>query len=296
MDAKEQILQRLLVFPTANEKSVFNTALHDGPLCIRIAGAEGLWAIGNSSGLDAIIKETDESLENWGMKSEERVYDKQVSFLRRCNTANSRETIYKCLGAQNPYLRKEAIDSIPSLRMEKAVRALPELFYDPFILGGSYTEYSGNVARTVPPRRVCDDAAETFTKVVPDAPKFDGTTAETQEQSIKKLKQWWQENGSKLKWDEKHGVLVLPKKLKSDSVAAIRSALPKRWTILKVEENAYPPLRRDGKGKAIYFYSPQQKVGVMQDKASVVYLMPAEYEGGRTRRTAKHRSSQRPLS
>ena len=68
--------------------------------------------------------------------------------------------------------------------------------------------------------------------------------------------------------------------LKSDPVAAIRSALPNGWAILKVEENAYPPLRPKGKGKAIYFYSPQQKVGVMQDKASVVYIMPADYDDG----------------
>ncbi len=68
--------------------------------------------------------------------------------------------------------------------------------------------------------------------------------------------------------------------LKSDPVAAIRSLLPKGWAILKVEENAYPPLRPKGKGKAIYFYSPQQKVGVMQDKASVVFIMPADYDDG----------------
>ena len=68
--------------------------------------------------------------------------------------------------------------------------------------------------------------------------------------------------------------------LKSDPVAAIRSALPKGWAILKVEENAFPPLRRKGAGKAIYLYSPQQRIGVMQDKASVVYIMPADYDGG----------------
>ena len=107
---------------------------------------------------------------------------------------------------------QERTDSVPSLRMEKAVRALPELFDDPFVLYCSYTESSGNVARLVPTEHICDGAAETFTEVVPDAPHFDGTTAETQQQSIEKLKQWWKENGSKLKWDEKRGMLVLPKK------------------------------------------------------------------------------------
>ena len=81
-----------------------------------------------------------------------------------------------------------------------------------------------------------------------------------------------------------------PKTLKNDPVAAIRSSLPKGWAILKVEENAYPSLRREGKGKAIYLYSPQQSIGPMQDKASVVYIMPADYDGGED---TSHGQSQR---
>jgi hypothetical protein len=55
-------------------------------------------------------------------------------------------------------------------------------------------------------------AANTFAEVVPDSPRFVGSTAETQQSSIDKIKQWWKENGSKLKWDEKRGVLALPKR------------------------------------------------------------------------------------
>ena len=193
---KEAILRWLLESPTANEKAVFASALDDGPFCIRIKAAEGLRAIGDPSGVESIVKETEESLQDWGMKQKAADYEEQVSFLLRCNTPSSREAIYKCLRGQNSYLRQEALRSIPSLRMEKAVRALPELFDDPFAqllaLGGV--------------------TAEAFTKVVPDAPRFDGTTAETQQASIDKMKQWWKENGSKLKWDEKRGVLALPKK------------------------------------------------------------------------------------
>jgi hypothetical protein len=278
---KKHILYFLSKSPSATEKPVFLSALHDAPLAVRIDGAQGLWAIGDSSGLDAMVKETEERLvkdrrSHW-LDSE---YTDLVSFLVRCNTPQSREAIYKCLSGKNPYLLEKATDSVPSLHMEKAVRALPELFYDPFIVGDSYTEYIGNVARKVPPRRVCDNAAEIFTKVVPDAPKFDGTTAETQQRSIEKLKQWWKENKEKVKWDEKQGLLLLPKKLKSDPVAAIQSALPKGWAILKVEEDTYPPLRPKGKGKAIFLYSPQQTLGPMQDQSSVVYIMPADYTDG----------------
>jgi hypothetical protein len=94
----------------------------------------------------------------------------------------------------------------------RAVRALPELFDDPFMLSGSYTQYVGNVARTVPPRRVCDEAAETFSKMVPDAPRFEGFSAEEKQTSIDKMTRWWKENGAKLKWEEKRCLLVRPTK------------------------------------------------------------------------------------
>ena len=37
-------------------------------------------------------------------------------------------------------------------------------------------------------------------------------TAAEQQRSIDKMKEWWKENGSKLKWDEKRGMLVQPAK------------------------------------------------------------------------------------
>jgi hypothetical protein len=55
-------------------------------------------------------------------------------------------------------------------------------------------------------------AAETFAKVVPDAPRFVGSTAEEQQKSIERLKEWWKQNGATLKWDEKPGMLVRPAK------------------------------------------------------------------------------------
>ncbi len=210
---KVQILQRLLKTPTTNEKSVFASALHDAPLWVRIDGAEGLQAIGDRSGLEAMVKETeDRLLKDFGSNRLDSEYCNITSFLVRCDSPSSREAVYKCLSGRNPYLRQEAIRAVPSLRMEKAVRALPDLFDDPFVLGGSYRSYDGSTERIVPPRRVCDEAAETFNKVVPDAPPFDGLTTETQQQTIDKLKHWWKENSAKLKWDEQRGVLSLPKK------------------------------------------------------------------------------------
>jgi hypothetical protein len=210
-NAKVQILQWLLKAPTKDEKAVFASAVHDAPLWVRIDGAEGLWAIDDPSGLEAMVKETEERLlKDSGSEWLTCEYDNLMGFLVRCNAARSREAVYNCLSGRNPYLRERGIYAVPKLRMEKAVRALPGLFDDPFILGGSYTQYVGDEARTVPARRVCDEAAKTFTEVVPDAPRYKGDTAEEQQASIDKLKQWWKENGEKVKWDEKRGVLVRP--------------------------------------------------------------------------------------
>jgi len=227
---KLDILQRLLKAPTANVKSVFASALHDGSLWVRIDGAEGLWAIGDPSGLEAMVKETEERLlkdagsplfkgtaegllSDTGESLLDSEYSNLMSFLCRCNTGSSREAVYKCLGGRNPYLRAMAIRSVPSLRMEKAARALPTLFDDPFVLRGPhYISYDGKTETRVSSQRVCDKAAETFTKVVPDAPRFVGSTVEEQQSSTDKMKQWYKENGAKLKWDEKRGVLVMPKK------------------------------------------------------------------------------------
>ncbi len=69
--------------------------------------------------------------------------------------------------------------------------------------------------------------------------------------------------------------------LKNDPVAAIRSALPMGWAILKVDEDACPALRPNGKGKAVYLHSPQQHlVGGKVRTTSVVYIMPADYDDG----------------
>ena len=204
-DMKISILQWLSEAPANNEKSVFASAVQDSPLMVRIEGAEGLWAIGDPSGLEAIVKETeDRLLKDRGSTYHDPEYSSLIYFLVRCNTPRSREAVCKCLRGRNPSLQEEAIRSIPSLRMEKAVRTLPELFDDQFILGYSFLTVSS------PPRRVCDEAAETFTKVVPDAPRFDDSTTKEQQSSIDKIKRWWKENGSNLKWDEKRGILVRP--------------------------------------------------------------------------------------
>jgi hypothetical protein len=225
-DVKCQILQRLLKSPTNAEKGVFSNAVQDVSLWVQIDGAKGLWAIGDYSGLEALVKETEERLlKDTGSRSAEREceYDNLMSFLGRCNTPRSREAVYKCLRGQNPYLRHKAVRATTALRIEKAIRALPELFDDPFIVAPAYRPgHYGTISDSKPPvvehdittpaLRICDEAAETFTKLVPDAPHFDGSTAESQQQSIDKLKQWLKENGPKLKWNEKRGVLSLPKK------------------------------------------------------------------------------------
>ncbi len=206
---KVQILQWLLKAPSKDQAPVFAKAVQDAPLWVRIDGAEGLWAVGDPSGLDIMVKETEgRLLKDFGSRELDSEYQNLVSFLVRCNTPRSRETVYKCLAGRNPYLRKEAIRAVPSLHLEKAVRALPGLFDDPFVLGGSYTETQGNVTRIVPPRRMCHEAAAVFAQVVPEAPRFAGSTSPEQQASIDQIKQWWKDNGPRLKWDDKRGVLV----------------------------------------------------------------------------------------
>ena len=66
-------------------------------------------------------------------------------------------------------------------------------------------------------------------------------------------------------------------------MAAIKSALPKGWAILKVEEDTYPPYWPKGKGKAVYLHLPQQQLGGGNVRtASMVYIMPADYDDGGT--------------
>jgi hypothetical protein len=62
--------------------------------------------------------------------------------------------------------------------------------------------------------------------------------------------------------------------LKRDPVAAIRSALPQGWAILKVEENAFPADLPNGKGKAILLGRGGEETD------AIVYIMPADYQDG----------------
>jgi len=62
--------------------------------------------------------------------------------------------------------------------------------------------------------------------------------------------------------------------LKSDPVAAIRSALPQGWTV-KVEDDTYPPHRAAGKGKAILL-----RPSYRESAEVIVYLMPSDYQDG----------------
>jgi hypothetical protein len=64
----------------------------------------------------------------------------------------------------------------------------------------------------------------------------------------------------------------------NDPVAAIRAVLPKGWIISRVKENASLPNLPKANGKAIFMSLPQQQLGPMQSKESIVYIMPADYQ------------------
>ncbi len=64
--------------------------------------------------------------------------------------------------------------------------------------------------------------------------------------------------------------------IKSKPIAAIRSALPEGWTILKVEENSYPSDSPKGEGKAIFLVSTHSEAVDV-----IVFIMPADYQDGR---------------
>ena len=70
-----------------------------------------------------------------------------------------------------------------------------------------------------------------------------------------------------------------PAKLVPDPVAAVRKALPKTWTILKVEEHTYPTYRPKGDGKAIYL-GIAGKVYTKAQYSAVLYIMPPDYVDG----------------
>lgn len=63
--------------------------------------------------------------------------------------------------------------------------------------------------------------------------------------------------------------------LVNDPPAAIQSVLPAHWSILKVEDNAYPPNRPKGNGKAIV-------LGCHSTVDVVLYIMPGDYRDGGT--------------
>lgn len=78
--------------------------------------------------------------------------------------------------------------------------------------------------------------------------------------------------------------------LKSDPVAAIRSALPEGWTI-KVEDDTYPPHRAAGKGKAILL-----RPSYRQSAEVIVYLMPSDYQDGEKVSTEVKKPTSHPAS
>jgi len=209
---KAAILQTLLRQPSESERHLFADAVKDAPLGLRIQGARGLWKLNDPSGLNALVEETEQRLlKDSGTRDLDIEYSNLTGFLLSCNTPRCRQLIFQCLRGRNPYLRSKAIRLVPKLCCENAVRALPELFDDPFVLSGSYMQYVGNVASRVPPRQVCDEAAKTFTELVPDAPRFGGTTDEEQRQSIQEITKWWKANRSNLTWDAERCMLVLQK-------------------------------------------------------------------------------------
>jgi hypothetical protein len=67
--------------------------------------------------------------------------------------------------------------------------------------------------------------------------------------------------------------------LAPDPVAAVRKALPKTWTILKIEDHIYPTYRPKGDGKAIFLGITDKKYSKAQYSA-VLYIMPSDYADG----------------
>lgn len=181
---KSSILRAINACPTASQRPLLLRALGDAPLEIRIEAARGLWELGDDTGLRQMIKETEQHhIPSWDTYG-------QLCFLLACDTAESREAVYKCLRARDARLRADAVLLVPRMRMEKAVRALPELFDDLFVL----SRYAGEP-------QLRDFAAEAFTELVPESPRFTGKTDEEQAASIRAIGQWYQANKSRLVWD-----------------------------------------------------------------------------------------------
>jgi hypothetical protein len=222
---RPQIMRWLLSKPTAAARPAFVAAVQDTSLYLKVIGARGLWKLNDSTGLEAIIAYARErSLDAAGPRADEFKNSDSglLDFLAECDTPGSRDAVYTCLIGRNPYLRREAIRLSVTHRLEKTIRTLPELFEDQFVLvearqaekssphaASSYSNHSAG-----PAWRVCDEAVAAFLSVAPEAPRYDGSTEETQKQSIKRLKQWWKVNRESLVWNEKRGVLVLPARTK----------------------------------------------------------------------------------
>jgi len=123
--------------------------------------------------------------------------------------SNYSNMIVGCLEAKDPHLRQSAIYKVPDLKSEKTARRLPLLFDDPYVLTGSYQHSEGSISVPVPPRQVCDYAAQAFNEVVPESPAFGGKTDEQQMKSIAAVSRWWQTNRDSLVWDSNRGILKL---------------------------------------------------------------------------------------
>jgi hypothetical protein len=64
-----------------------------------------------------------------------------------------------------------------------------------------------------------------------------------------------------------------------DPVAAIRTALPTGWTVLKTENDKYPWYRPVGHGRAIYLAAGDRR-GAKPEFDAVIFIMPANYKDG----------------
>jgi hypothetical protein len=65
--------------------------------------------------------------------------------------------------------------------------------------------------------------------------------------------------------------------LPDDPVAAVRSALPKGWSISKVEENVHPWYRKPGRGTSLYLVEKDKEYTRAQFSA-VLFIMPPDYQ------------------
>jgi len=206
---KESILSILRKEPSARERGFLLRALQDRPFSVRLKAAGCLWALDDRTGLERILREAEGLLSDRGGDWLKDCSDELMGFFSLCGTREAKEMVVKCLNAGNPYLRKSAVYEAPRLKMEKAVRKLPDLFDDPFVLGGSYRSTQGGRTVTVPPRQICDAAAKAFNKVVPDSPRFGGGTDQEQQESIRRILAWWKENEADLAWNASAGTLRL---------------------------------------------------------------------------------------